>query len=229
MNKIIIDKNSEIDLKDNVVYLDSNDKEVIINISGRVLVDEFVKKDKDSSKLIINIADNSELLYNRFSNNNNMNNNIVINQNNNSSLEFNYSIIAKDKGKLDFVSNVVGSGNKTNIRVRAITKDKGSLVLKCVTDNKNNTLDNELLESLKILMLNDEESIIIPDLLVASNEVAVNHEATISGINKDELFYLNSKGIDEYTAKELISDGFIINNLNLSKKDKKELEGCLDE
>jgi len=229
MNKIIIDKNSEIDLKDNVVYLDTNNKEVIINISGKVLINEFIKKDNDTSSLIINIEDNSELLYNRFSNINNMNNNIIINQNSNSSLEFNYSIIAKDKGKLDFISNVDGSGNKTNIRVRAITKDNGSLVLKCVTDNKNNTLDNELLESLKILMLNDEESIIIPDLLVASNEVLVNHEATISGINKDELFYLNSKGIDVEKSKELISDGFIINNLNLGKNDKKELEGYLDE
>jgi len=229
MNKVIVDNSEEINIKDNAIYLDINTNKVIINIEGRVLINEFNKINNDITEIVINIKDNSELLYNRFIDTNNMNTKIVINQNNNSSVEFNYSIVAKDKGELLFNSNVLGSGNVTNIIVRGITKDKGSLKLQCVTDNKNNTEDNELLESLKILMLNDEESIIIPDLLVASNEVMVNHAATISGINKDELFYLTSKGLGEDTAKELISNGFIINNLNVSNKDKKELERLINE
>ena len=229
MNRLVVDSNNDINLKDNVVYLDIKSNKVTINVEGRVLINEFNIVSSDIVEIVINMSNNSELLYNRYIDTNDMNTKIVINQDSNSSVEFNYSIVAKESGKLEFSSNVNGSGNITNIRVRGITKENGSLVLKCVTDNKDKTEDNELLESLKILMLNDKESIIIPDLLVASNEVAVNHAATIGGINKDELFYLTSKGISDDSAKKLISEGFVINNLNISKKDKKELEELLGE
>ena len=227
MNKIIIDKDDTLDFKNNALNLEINCS--TLNISGKVLINEFNKKDNDNTSITINLANNSELLYNRFLNINNMNTSITINQDSNSSIEYNYSIIAHDKGKLIMKSNVLGDNNKTSISVKALTKDAGSLVLECTTDNKEKTNNNELLESLKILMLNDEESIIIPDLLVASNEVEVNHAATISGIKEDELFYLNSKGITTEAAKKLISEGFVINNLNISKKEEKELEGIINE
>ena len=229
MNKIIIDKDDTLELKNNAIDLEINCSNITLNISGKALINEFNKKELDHTNITINLANNSELLYNRFQNINNMDTNITINQDSNSSIEFNYSIIAHDKGKLIMKSNVLGDNNKTSIKVKALTKDLGALVLQCTTDNKDNTANNELLESLKILMLNEEESIIIPDLLVASNEVEVNHAATISGIREDELFYLNSKGISIDNAKKLISEGFIINNLNISTKQQKELEGIINE
>ena len=229
MNKIIVNKDDTLELNNNAFNIEINCSNLTLNISGKVLINEFVKKEKDNTNIVINLANNSELLYNRFHNINTMNTFITINQDSNSSIEYNYSIIAHDKGKLTMKSNVIGDNNKTNIKVKAITKDLGSLVLECTTDNKEKTNNNELLESLKILMLNDEESIIIPDLLVASNEVEVNHAATIIGIREDELFYLNSKGIEVESAKKLISEGFIINNLNISKKELKELEGIINE
>ena len=229
MNKIIINKEENLELKNNAINIEINSSHLTLNISGKVLINEFNKKELDNTSITINLAKNSELLYNRFLNINNMDTNITINQDSNSSLEFNYSIIAHDKGKLTMKSNVLGDNNKTSIKIKALTKDLGALVLKCTTDNKDNTNNNELLESLKILMLNEEESIIIPDLLVASNEVEVNHAATISGIKEDELFYLNSKGISTEDAKKLISEGFIINNLNISSKQRKELEGIINE
>ena len=229
MNKITIDKDDTLDFKNNALNLEINCSNLTLNISGKVLINEFNKKDNDNTSITINLANNSELLYNRFLNINNMNTSITINQDSNSRIEYNYSIIAHNKGKLIMKSNVLGDNNKTSISVKALTKDAGSLVLECTTDNKEKTNNNELLESLKILMLNDEESIIIPDLLVASNEVEVNHAATISGIKEDELFYLNSKGITTEAAKKLISEGFVINNLNISKKEEKELEGIINE
>ena len=228
MNKLIVDNEKELSLNNNILYLEIKVPKLTINISGKVLINEYINKTNEDLELTININNNSELLFNRLIEIDNINNKITINQESNSSLELNNSVIAKDKGNITILSNVLGNNNKTNIKVRAITKDKGSLTLKCTTDNKNNTKDNELLESLKILMLNDEESTIIPDLLVASNEVEVNHAATISGINKNEIFYLNSKGISTDKAKELISEGFIVNNLNITNKDKDIVRGIIN-
>ena len=46
-------------------------------------------------------------------------------------------------------------------------------------------------------------------MFINSNEVIANHNSTIGNINKDYLFYLNSKGIDNDEAKKLIILGFV--------------------
>lgn len=49
----------------------------------------------------------------------------------------------------------------------------------------------------------------IPDNLVCNDSSNINHEATVSKIDKDKLFYLMSRGINEEKAKELLIMGFI--------------------
>lgn len=49
----------------------------------------------------------------------------------------------------------------------------------------------------------------IPKNIVENNSSNINHEATVSKISKDKLFYLMSRGISEERAKELIIMGFI--------------------
>jgi len=49
----------------------------------------------------------------------------------------------------------------------------------------------------------------IPKNVVSNNTSNVNHEATVSKISKDKLFYLMSRGLNEEKAKELLIMGFI--------------------
>ena len=49
----------------------------------------------------------------------------------------------------------------------------------------------------------------IPDNIVCNDSSNINHEATVSRIDKDNLFYLMSRGINEEKAKELLIMGFI--------------------
>ena len=49
----------------------------------------------------------------------------------------------------------------------------------------------------------------IPDNIVCNDTSNINHEATVSKIDKDKLFYLMSRGINEEKAKELLIMGFI--------------------
>ena len=49
----------------------------------------------------------------------------------------------------------------------------------------------------------------IPDNIVDNGSSTLNHEATVSKIDKDKLFYLMSRGISEDKAKELLIMGFI--------------------
>ncbi len=49
----------------------------------------------------------------------------------------------------------------------------------------------------------------IPKNVVANNSSYLEHEATVSKLDKDKLFYLMSRGLDEEKAKELMIMGFI--------------------
>jgi Fe-S cluster assembly scaffold protein SufB len=51
-------------------------------------------------------------------------------------------------------------------------------------------------------------------MYIDSNDVIANHNTTIGNINKDYLFYLNSKGIEDKQATNLIINGFIKSILN---------------
>jgi Fe-S cluster assembly protein SufB len=48
-----------------------------------------------------------------------------------------------------------------------------------------------------------------PVIDTREDKVNVSHEATVSKINEDELFYIMSRGIDKVTARTLVVNGFI--------------------
>lgn len=223
MNKILIDKENNIEIKDNAVELDIKVKDLTLNIKGSVLINEICHKDNEELNLTINIEPKSSLIYNRFILHNKANNNITINQDNTSNVSFNYSIVATDKVELTINSTLSGNDNETSIKVASVTEQKGKVIITSTADVLSKIENNNLLESIKILLLNDEESICIPNLLVSSNEVEVNHAATISGIPQDYLFYLNSKGLSNEAATKLIKNGYLINNLDINKNIKDQI------
>ena len=49
----------------------------------------------------------------------------------------------------------------------------------------------------------------IPDNVVNNDSSNINHEATVSKVSKEKLFYLMSRGLNEEKAKELLIMGFI--------------------
>lgn len=223
MNKILIDKENNIEIKDNAVELDIKVKDLTLNIKGSVLINEICHKDNEELNLTINIEPKSSLIYNRFILHNKANNNITINQDNTSNVSFNYSIVATDKVELTINSTLSGNDNETSIKVASVTEQKGKVIITSTADVLPKIENNNLLESIKILLLNDEESICIPNLLVSSNEVEVNHAATISGIPQDYLFYLSSKGLSNEAATKLIKNGYLINNLDINKNIKEQI------
>ena len=49
----------------------------------------------------------------------------------------------------------------------------------------------------------------IPTNIVRNSDVSLEHEATVSKISEDQLFYLMSRGLTEEEATEMIVMGFI--------------------
>ena len=73
------------------------------------------------------------------------------------------------------------------------------------------------------IYLNKLQTFNINSIVVSSDEVEIDHNATISGLNEDYLFYLNSKGLSKEEASKLITKGFLMNKLELSNEVKDNL------
>lgn len=218
MNTIIVDKENNIDIKDNAINLEISVPKLTINIKGKVLINEIGKKDNEELELTLNIEPNSSLIYNRYMLHNTTNNNILINQDSNSKVTFNYSFIANNECRLIFNSNLLGNNNETNLNIKSITENNGRCLIYSTADTKPKIENNNLIESIKVLILNNEESICVPNLLVSSNEIEVNHACTMSNIDENYLFYLNSKGISRDKAISLIKKGYLLSNLDINEE-----------
>ena len=74
---------------------------------------------------------------------------------------------------------------------------------------KNATNSKSIVKCDTIIIDDISRSDTIPDNLVYNNSSNINHEATVSKVSKEKLFYLMSRGLSEEKAKELLIMGFI--------------------
>jgi Fe-S cluster assembly protein SufB len=60
------------------------------------------------------------------------------------------------------------------------------------------------------LILDDESATdTFPYIEIEEDDVDIGHEATVSKVSAEQLFYLQSRGIDEAQASSMIVSGFI--------------------
>lgn len=209
MNKLLV-KEGILSINNSLNDLDIKTNTLTLEISGNVCINDI----NNNTDLDLNIimSDGSHLLYNRYNESiNKFNLNIEITSN--AYVEFNYSLKTLIASDISLNANIAGNNNISHINFHGITDQNG--VIKNVATSKVDeaTKDNEVLENLRIVTLNDAENMIVPNLLVRSDSVNAIHNTTISTVDKDYLFYLNSKGINKKDAIKLIVDGFLKSNL----------------
>ncbi len=209
MNKLLV-KEGILSINNSLNDLDIKTNTLTLEISGNVCINDINNNTDLDLKIIM--SDGSHLLYNRY--NESINKfNLDIEITSNAYVEFNYSLKTLIASDISLNANIAGNNNISHINFHGITDQNG--VIKNVATSKVDeaTKDNEVLENLRIVTLNDAENMIVPNLLVRSDSVNAIHNTTISTVDKDYLFYLNSKGINKKDAIKLIVDGFLKSNL----------------
>ena len=209
MNKLLV-KAGILSINNSLNDLDIKTNTLTLEISGNVCINDINNNTDLDLKIIM--AKGSHLLYNRY--NESINKfNLDIEIMDESYVEFNYSLKTLTESNINLNANIAGDNNVSHINFHGLTDDKG--IIKNIATSKvgENTKNNEVLENLRIVTLNDAENMIVPNLLVRSDSVNAIHNTTISSVDKDYLFYLNSKGINNEDATKLIVDGFLKSNL----------------
>ncbi|MDB5084479.1 MAG: FeS assembly protein SufB [Bacilli bacterium] len=104
----------------------------------------------------------------------------------------------------------LADNTSSTIISKSISKDGGKSTYRGwvkVADNAHNVKVNVKCDA---LMFGDNSvSDTLPFMEVGNNEVAIEHEATVSKVSEDQLFYLQSRGLSETQATSLIVSGFI--------------------
>lgn len=191
MNKIVLDKENIINL------CVSNDS--ICNIGLAYNIKELNIKISDGVKFVINqYSENNSIL------------NINIIQNNNSSFIYNHSFKNNKEYKLNIDVKLCGNNSKNYLNIHGVSDN--SLVDVSINGSVlKNTINNVLDEKIKLLNINNGKSKINPNMFIDTKNVYANHGASISTIDSNYLFYLNSKGLDNKESIDLIIDGFLNN------------------
>lgn len=98
----------------------------------------------------------------------------------------------------------------SSIVSKSISKDGGAVNYRGqVTFSKNSSGSMSHIECDTIIMDELSKSDTIPYNEIHNDNIALEHEAKVSKISEEQLYYLMSRGLDEETATEMIVMGFI--------------------
>jgi Fe-S cluster assembly protein SufB len=104
----------------------------------------------------------------------------------------------------------IGKNTKSNIISKSIAKNGGNASYRGKVDIKKSAENSEAMIKCDTLILDEiSKSDTFPTNICSNNTSSLEHEATVSKINEDKLFYFMSRGIPKEKAIELIVLGFI--------------------
>jgi len=103
----------------------------------------------------------------------------------------------------------VGDNTKCNMDSRAVVDNESRSVYEGLQKVGNSAEDTQSFQDQKALMLSDKaEADASPKLMIENPDVEASHAASAGNIPKDELHYMESRGISEEAAQKLVVKGF---------------------
>lgn len=197
---------------DIVIRFNDVDKNINIIIEDNVCLNILELSCNTKNKITFTLKENSRLLYNRAIKN--CTDLITVHLDGiSSSVSINNSSINDIDSNNYFYINHNNSSTISNLSNHGINKSSNNLEFKVnVTINscgKNSITKQEN----KIINMCRGKSKIIPNLIVDNDDVSASHSAYISDFDKDSMFYMNSRGINDIEATKLLVKSFLFGNL----------------
>lgn len=104
----------------------------------------------------------------------------------------------------------IGKNTSSTIISKSIARLGGNATYRGKVDIKESAINSKSIVKCDSLILDkDSKSDAYPTNICRTSKSNLEHEATVSRINEDNLFYMMSRGLDEEKATELIILGFI--------------------
>ena len=146
--------------------------------------------------------------------------------------------LAKDKAQIDNYSVIehVAPHCESHQFYKGILTDEGRGVFSGkVAVHQDAQKTNAFQMNKNLLLSNSAEIDTKPQLLIDADDVKCSHGATVGQLKEDELFYLQSRGIDKKSARSMLSKAFVteilfaIEDKVYQKEALKALDGWIGE
>lgn len=120
--------------------------------------------------------------------------------------------VASDKQNQDTGSRMIHIGKNTSSQIisKSIAKNGGNSTYRGKVDIKKSAINSSSIVKCDTLIVDKEsKSDTFPTNIVSNISSNIEHEATVSKVSEDNLFYLMSRGINRKKAEQLIILGFL--------------------
>lgn len=121
-----------------------------------------------------------------------------------------HSSTKEEKIEANIVIQHKGKNSTSSMSIKGVAKEKSSLTLtgEIIIDEK--AQHAEGYQHINILMIGEEaEGKATPKLSINNPEVICSHGASVGGIDEEQLFYLQSRGLSKEEAEKSIVQGFL--------------------
>lgn len=223
-------------LKDTSLFMKITNKELNkMNIMFNVLENvnfNLLEINSDSlikAQYVFDLQENSNTFVFKFNDVLDCRERTIINLNEiNAKINYCFRTISKTNQEYDYIINHKSKNTYSDLSINGVSILDGTIIFTITGDVPKDIIDCTLNETSRIINLNDKECIIKPNLLIDEYRVSANHSALIGSFDKDELFYLMSRGIPKNEALNLLIKGFLLNNISIFDNYKLDIENIIN-
>ena len=116
----------------------------------------------------------------------------------------------KDIFTLETIQHHNAPGCRSNLFIKGVFDDESKFNYKGLIRIEKNGEKSHAYQKNQNLVLSPNTFVQSePDLEILNNDVFCTHGSTIGKLNKEQIFYAKSRGLDEKEAEKLLVDGFI--------------------
>ena len=141
---------------------------------------------------------------------------------------YNLSSISSNDDKYSINIYHLEKNTSSDIFNRTVAKNNSSNTFDINSFVENGIKDCFLNQQTKIITLGDSNNRINPNMFIGENSTTAVHSSTIGSIDRENLFYLMSRGIHHKEAVNLIIKGMIVSNINPDMETKEKILNILE-
>lgn len=140
----------------------------------------------------------------------------------NARIDYNFKTISNKKETYDYHIFHDAKNTVSNIKNNGVCIKDGLIIYQVSSFVPQDITGCVVNQSNRIVNLTNNKSEIMPNLYIDCNDVEASHSALIGKFSDEEMFYLQSRGIDYNTALKLLISGFLTSDID-NKKTLKEI------
>ena len=209
-------------LSDSLLEIEYNIEEnkklnILINIQDNVnftLIDKKIGNDY-KVKYDYRLGKNSHVVVNKINDTHIIKENETFNlDGENSKLNYVLKTICNSKELYNIIVNHNAKKTTSKVVTNGINIDSGHLVFNVTGFVPKGCKEANVMQDNRIINLTNHKCQINPNLFIDEENVIANHAAHISTFDKNDLFYIQSRGINRNDAIKLLVKGFMNKELN---------------